>query len=359
MKYKLRKNNAFTLIELMVALGILAIVILFAGEIFKVSIDSQRVALANAEIMQKFRAITSQLNSDFGGLDKDGEIFVVWKAEPVQDKTYTDNDLDGYERFDKIMFFANGDFQAYLRGNTAGNNIVRGNMARICYTMAKDGDTRPEVIKKPKRILARTQHILTDDQSLPNNFDPNNFTSLQWIEWNNLNQYDKISMEQWKKIPIQNKVDMLSVIGDIDIIGGGSFGNSTINKNMRGVSVSHDDPNSLHMLLCDGVGEFKIQGWDNTRKTWVPEVDPDGNGILSDTNFFLDDSNNVPGVLYPWPLSAITMNNVSYPIEQINRENFGSIPGLGRALKFTFTLFDSRGIIREGRTFTHIVYLDK
>jgi hypothetical protein len=34
------------------------------------------------------------------------------------------------------------------------------------------------------------------------------------------------------------------------------------------------------------------------------------------------------------------------------------IPGLGRALKFTFTLYDSKGILQNGRTFTHIVFLD-
>ena len=28
------------------------------------------------------------------------------------------------------------------------------------------------------------------------------------------------------------------------------------------------------------------------------------------------------------------------------------------ALKFTFKLYDSKGMIKEGRTFTHIVYLD-
>jgi hypothetical protein len=43
--------------------------------------------------------------------------------------------------------------------------------------------------------------------------------------------------------------------------------------------------------------------------------------------------------------------------ELLNQERFEEIPGLGRALKFTFTLYDSRGIIPEGRTFTHIVYI--
>jgi hypothetical protein len=27
------------------------------------------------------------------------------------------------------------------------------------------------------------------------------------------------------------------------------------------------------------------------------------------------------------------------------------------AFKFTFTLYDSKGVIKEGRTFTHIIYL--
>ena len=29
-----------------------------------------------------------------------------------------------------------------------------------------------------------------------------------------------------------------------------------------------------------------------------------------------------------------------------------------KAIKFTFTLYDSKGIIKGGRTFTHIVYLE-
>ena len=47
-----------------------------------------------------------------------------------------------------------------------------------------------------------------------------------------------------------------------------------------------------------------------------------------------------------------------YPADQIDEEHFDAIPGLGRALKFTFTLYDSRNLIKNGRTFTHIVYLD-
>lgn len=59
----MKRNNkkAFTLIELSVAVGILVIMLLFAAGIFNVSIDSQRTAMANAEIMQKLRAITDRI----------------------------------------------------------------------------------------------------------------------------------------------------------------------------------------------------------------------------------------------------------------------------------------------------------
>ena len=362
MKHKFQNNNAFTIIELMVAVGILVVVLSFASVIFKVSINSQRTAMANAEIMQKLRAITDQLDADFRGLNKDGEIFVIWKAFPNLDPTYEDNDLDGYERFDSIMFFADGDFQSY-----GINPMIRGNTARICYSLAKKGNFRAESQKRNERILARTQHILTDD-NLPDFFDPENFTDVQWQQWNNMYEYDKISLEQWKFLPYQQKVNICSVIGDIKVsyTNENITFNSTVNRDFWGTYVDPADPNSIQNLLCQGVGEFKIQGWSEFLQRWIPEVDPDGNGDLTDTNFFIDDSNNVPAVLYPYPLmGGVTINNLGdlgfrngYLQEEVDKEHFNAIPGLGKALKFTFTLYDSKGLIKGGRTFTHIVYLD-
>jgi prepilin-type N-terminal cleavage/methylation domain-containing protein len=350
MNYKLRTHNGFTLIELVVAIGILAIVISFAGVIFNVSMDAHRTAMANAEIMQKLRAIINQLNADFRGLSKDSEILAVWVARSLPaNANYRDNDLDGYERFDRIMFFTNGDFQSY-----GVNPAVRGNMARVCYLIAKRNNATPEQQDRTERILARTQHILTSDPVLADFLDPNNFSDLQWIEWNNRYEYDKISPETWKRIPWENKQDMLSVITDTTV------GTSTINEQARGAMVDPADANSIHMLVCEGVGEFKIQGWYDAEQRWIPEVDPDGDGDLADTHFYGQNDPNVPGVLYPFPpYGGVKINHFrSYPRDEIDEEHFGSIPGLGRALKFTFTLFDSRGLIKDGRTFTHIVYLD-
>ena len=348
MNYKLRTNKAFTIVELLVAVGVFAVILSFASVIFRVSIDAHRTAMANAEIMRKLRAITDQLNADFKGLRKDGEIFVAWVAKPVSNPAYKDNDLDGFERFDRIVFFANGDFQSY-----GANPMIRGNIVRICYMIAKKGDVRPEGQNRTKRVLARTQHILTADPALAGFLDPNNFTDAQWYEWNNRYEYDNIALEAWKRIPSQGKIYILSVISDVKV------GTSGVSEQIRGAMVEPTDPNSIDMLLCEGVAEFKIQGWNDARQRWVPEVDPDGDGNPADTHFFLTDPNRTPGVLYPYPpFGGVSINNISYPRQQVDEAHFNAIPGLGRALKFTFTLYDSKGIIEQGRTFTHIVYLD-
>lgn len=342
------------------AMGILAMVMGFASVIFRVSIDAHRTAMANTEIMQKVRAITDQLNADFKGLNKDSEIFIAWVAKPVSAGGTKDNDLDGYERFDRVVFFADGDFQSH-----GSNPTIRGNTARICYMLAK----KPAAIagqppikadgqEARKRILARSQHIMTADAALPNFFDPNNFTDSQWYEWNNRYEYDKMSLEQWKQIPYDQKKNMLSVITGIRVDV------PTVSEDFWGCNIDPADPDSIHMLLCQGVSEFMIQSWYDAQQRWIPEVDPDGDGSLADTDFITAlggglDTEAVPGVLYPYPPNGgVRIRNIDYPRDQVDKAHFNEIPGLGRALKFTFTLYDSKGILKEGRTFTHIVYLD-
>jgi prepilin-type N-terminal cleavage/methylation domain-containing protein len=352
-------KKGFTLIELLVAIAILTMVLSIAGVIFKVSIDSQRIAIANAEIMQKLRAITDQLNSDFKGLRKDGEIFIVWAADrkKLSAPLANPNDPNAFERSDRIMFFADGDFQSYN-----ASPIVRSDLARVCWTLAKKGTLRPQDLPPHKRILARTQHNLTADPNLLNFFDPNAFSNQQWYDWNNLYEYDKIFLEGWKNIPLQNKIDILSVIGDVTIPGTVT---SSVPDSFRGANVDINNPNSIHKLLCQGVGEFKVQSWYDAQRRWIPEVNPNGDGSLQDDSDFILTSSgdldpcDVPVLWYPYWTVGIgnSRNNINFPGWLIDEEHFNIIPGLGRALKFTFTLYDSKGIIKNGRTFTHIVYL--
>lgn len=351
--------------EMIVALGILAVVLSFAGVIFRVSIDSQRIAQANAEIMQKLRVITDQLDADFRSLRKDGEIFVVWGAQRKPEYSDPGNPdrfrAKAFDRFDRIMFFTTGDFQTY------GANPKRGNVARVCYALARGPSTDPAEpnwapLQKPhRRILARTQHILIPPEDDDDVLDTADFSTEDWLEWNSQREVDRISLEEWKRVPQSQKFNMLSVIGDVTVADGDRNPLSTTQEAARGVLIDPAEPNSIHSLLCQGVGQFMVQGWSDSQDRWLPEVNPDDDESLEDSDFPLIsgntdiDSENDPGLWYPRGGSSLDDPNFSGPLD---REHFNEIPGLGRALKFTFTLYDSRHLIKNGRTFTHIVYLD-
>ena len=354
-------RKAVTLMEMVVALGIMAIVLSFAGAIFRVSTNSQRLAQANAEIMQKLRAITEQLDTDFRGLRKDGEILAFWRASRKTSYTGPNrNAEDAFERFDRIMFFADGDYQTYQT-----KPPVRGNMAWICYGLANVPSDKPSEPNKPymqrpeTRILARTEHILKAPTSTPDPNDPlgtSKFTDDQWRDWMSSTECDAITMRGWTLIPLATKIDIVSVIGDVEVAGGPN--SSKKNVTAGGVMLDPAKPASLHAFLCKGVGQFEIQGWSDAAQRWIPQVNPNGDADLKDdSDFLLEgadlDPRNIPGLWYP--RGPVILGHRS---DTAIDSDFNKIPGLGRALKFTFTLYDSRGLIKNGRTFTHIVYLD-
>ncbi|MGE5297126.1 MAG: hypothetical protein ACM3VT_20065, partial [Solirubrobacterales bacterium] len=343
---------------------ILAVVLSFAGVIFRVSIDSQRIAQANAEIMRNLRVITDQLDADFRSLRKDGEIFMAWSAQRKPEYTATDPNRflsRAFDRFDRIMFFTSGDFQTY------GADPERGNVARVCYALARGSSINPAEpnvapLQKPhQRMLARTQHILIPPRDDEETLDTNGFTTKDWLTWNSQQEVDRISLEGWKRMPLSQKIDILSVVGDVTVRDDADKPLSTTEEAARGVLIDRAEPNSIHSLLCKGVGQFMVQGWSDSLERWLPEVDPTEDKNLADSDFPLMagnsdiDAENVPALWYPLGGSSLDDPNFSGPM---NRENFNRIPGLGRALKFTFTLYDSRRLIPNGRTFTHIVYLD-
>jgi len=378
-----KKQFAFTIVELLVAMGLLVIVMTVSGFIFHNAIKSQRIAKATLEITQKLRAITTQLNADFNGLNKDGEIFIVWGGRPLMDKTWTPIDADsdglydGYERFDKIMFFATGDFNSYHQRD----GDIRGNIARISYMIVTDKNSTGLDIYPDKRILARSQHIYTpltfNDPLGAASIFPDH--SVFNRDSNNWYEYDSMTMQQWYDVDWLLKKDIFSYITDLRV------GGSTVGSGSGGLMVSPDDSESIHMLLAEGVGTLSIQGWydDPLNPRWIPEIDPDGDGdVTNDTDFFLNGSNldytsytgvwyrdKYPDTIYgPFadPMGDLDgMVWFGWPTTKIppyaaplNQSTFNDIPGLGRAFKFTFTLYDSMGIFPDGKTFTHIVYLD-
>jgi len=370
-------KKGFTLIEVVVAVGLLAMVIAFSSLIFKVSIETRRTAGANAEIMQKLRAITNQLNRDFAGLRPDAPL-MIWFDQ--------DTSLADPNRYDQIMFFADGDFQStqlYLKTapkvpSLTGTDIVVGNVARIYYGQAalwqasnstwlfpweQWGDTeREKILNKRARTLARRTHILTADSDLKP-FPTVSGSSITGFTptGNDSNEHDSISLSQWKTItndPVNNPLNNNKIIETC-------FSNAG-RPQIDFVSQPPIGPIGLHMLMTEGVESFAVQlgYWGSTLNVpvlcWFPSNDPNGNlSAPSDfsstgmgTNYFGSYFNLQQQPTIPeWhSINDIESNHVQKIFLKTDA-------GLPKALKFTFRIYDSKGIIKSGRTFTHIVYL--
>jgi len=357
MNQGLQTKKAFTLIELVVAVALLVMILSFSSVIFKGSIGAHRAADASADIMQKLRAITDQLNADFKGLRADAPL-LIWfrkdKSNPAQ-------------RYDEIMFFADGDFQStqlYESGTSrkpipigisqSADKLIRGNIARIYYGQSQSTDPTDGVIKKPwdldgkYRILGRRRHILSADSDLEewpdeDMSDFGNGTGADKL--NERYEHDSLSLAQWK---IVNKAaydkHVLNTCFDFPAL------------------IDMDDAGTFHKLMCDGVSSFAVQWayWDkdDDELRWFPGDDPDGSGTYS--HFDSKDEKDMFGVFFNIPDGSHFTN--WYPVGDTDvkyndsGDNFSS-GFYPRALKFTFTLYDSKGVIKEGRTFTHIVYL--
>ncbi len=367
--------QGFTLVELVVAIGIMALVILFAGTVFKSSINSYRIASAQAEIMQKFRAITDQLNNDFRGLRKDAPMFIWFQLDPS----------DSNNRLDQIMFFADGDFQSvqtydtdinpglyngYIIPQPSGSPVMS-NLARIYYGQAQSIDPRDNIIKSPvalrfiDRVLSRRQHLSIANPDTGSQYwhfpayDGSGFLVVDPAQ-NDWFEHDTNSLSQWQAAA-QNPTNVDNIITDC-------FSNVPDFSNHR-PQINLTDANTLHLLMTEKVGNFSVQ-WSylftNAGQTfiyWWPSIDPDGNGNLADSDFGTDPLSmnlNAFGFYFNTasPSSWFPSNGargVCYPGSPGNLATVK--PAFPQALKFTFTLYDSRGVFKDGQTFTHIVYI--
>ncbi len=395
------RQRGFTLTELLVAIGLTAVLVLVSGMVFRMAVDAHLRAQAAGEITRKLRAITDQLDADFAGLRKDGELVLIWVPSDVRYKdgvlydpdangspNTVDDDNNGvpdrYERMDRIMFFATGDFQSYSNQPPTGTTVaipggmprksIRGNLARICYMIGKKDVTtagRPANLPPARRILARSRHILTADEELTvddqpngpkpyplNPYDPTWWSSFPFngpYGYFNRFEYENLTMRQWLDIPLADKVVMLTRLFDVRVSATGLPATSL--EPGDGLFVDGDSlpPLNVHQMFCEGVANFSVQVWITDPPSgwtgpwaprWYPETDPDHDGDYSDTDFKpaggLIDTENLPG-LYWAPDFAAT----GASFEKL----------VGPALKFTFTLYDSKGVFKDGKTFTHIIRL--
>ncbi|GAG60921.1 unnamed protein product [marine sediment metagenome] len=211
-------KKGFTLIELVVAVAILAMVIFFASTIFKVSIGAHRTAGANTEIMQKLRAITDQLNADFKGLRKDG--YLLLHSEKLAGRReFYDSDPNIF-RADRLYYFSTGDFQSWFDPD------VRSNIARVYFGHDSDSLGNNN-IPVSNWNLARDIVLLT-----PGQFGIDDCSPVSYAEC---------------------KADLVGVEADANDL--------LANSIPIGIET---DPDDVRRLMCENVGEIVIEWTDGT-----------------------------------------------------------------------------------------------
>jgi hypothetical protein len=341
--------------ELIVAVALLAIIMAIAGVIFRIALSSYRLAAAQAEIMGKLRIVTTQLDGDFQGLRTDTPIYIGWVAQADA------NQLDHYRSLDRIVFFARGAFESMGR-TSAG--IREGSDARITYMLARVNGQAARTQRVQQRILGRTQHIMSAPRSSTSSIDEPN-DAPGWFDWHNdpNRQYDDrfYRSQQWLTMDAKGIEDAMIGMTGMDP-------NSRTLYDDYGTDVNTVAPgDSLAKILCQGVGQFRVQGWfegtSGGRGRWVPDPNQDlmDAGKSGTLLYFPSDPAGIRGSA---PYGYVRLEG-AYDEVFLNRTNptnpllTKDVPGLGRALRFTFTLYDSKGLIPEGMTFSHIVYLDR
>ncbi len=359
-------KKGFTLIELLVAVGLLAMIIAFSSIVFKYGIDAYRRSAANAEIMQKARAITQQLNDDLRGIRKDAPM-MIW-FEPSRIFGVYPEYTGASNRLDQILFFADGyfsSFQLYRNNETigvsGGNPInarnLNGNLARIQYSLAKSYDQTQTNILTPgripfvDRILSRRLHILTADPNLYIWPDQTNiaatFGELTSGTLNNeLFEHDSMPLAIYQSTS-QTENDIITQI---------CFDEGTF--------VDTRQANTLHKLMSESVSSFSVQWvyWDRDNPTddmelrWFPSHDPDNDDNFQDSHFNANGGRF--GVYFNMP-NGISYINWDSP-DQLKYRQQIRFPAdfYPAAMKFTFRIHDSKNVLKAGRTFSHIIYLD-
>jgi prepilin-type N-terminal cleavage/methylation domain len=284
-------KKAFTLIELMVGVALLAMVLAFTSVIFKVSIESYRQGGANMEIMQKLRAITDQLNSDFKGLQKDGYLMLHSEEKPGRQE-FKNSPATTF-RADRLYYFSTVDFQSWF------NAGIRSNIAMIYFGQDYRSleDSNPILVSKWN--LARDVELLTPGIS---------------------------------QVPLDcNDISYAACKANIPLIlvrADTLFSSSVL--------IDFKDPNEFRRLMCQNAGQMVIEWTDGTKDlggslAWFGFSRPQG---------YTADIETFPPPYYQAFWKPDTPKQY-WP----------------KALKFTFTLYDSKGILKDGRTFTHIVYI--
>ncbi|UCE59604.1 MAG: type II secretion system protein [Phycisphaerales bacterium] len=257
------RRQAFSLAEVIVAMGILALMMTLAGEVMNMTVEATGRARALTDVNQALRIFERTLRDDLASLDREGSVMVIqgnrinayWTREGAEADVNNDasngypHDVDPLRedpedpgvlelpRADMLMFFTTSkEVSNYVRYQSAGagsGQPVKSNLQQVVYGHADFGEFveprvpppiyvfQPEVSAFPEFPdisslpqqrwaqdwhLARRSVVLTSVESPPGVGSP-----FLWLDWQDL---------------LIDSADMLkedppdALLGDTDILTG-------------------------------------------------------------------------------------------------------------------------------------------
>ena len=185
--------RAFTLVELMVAVGLLLVVIIAVSRIFSTASKVAGLGEAVNDILQETGAIERQIRTDISRIDYDGVLVIQCVAiknnanllssssAPLIDPTRPAN---ATIRCDQLVFFSKGtQTSARFAGNQdlgPFNGLARSNLSRILYG---HGVQLPDLIPQGATSSRPDPIAFSDAPLLPWSFDTVASGSLEYKYW--------------------------------------------------------------------------------------------------------------------------------------------------------------------------------
>ena len=188
--------RAFTLVELMVAVGLLLVVIIAVSRIFSTASRVTSLGEATNDILQETGAIERQIRSDISRIDYDGLIVIQCVAIRNDANQLTSSSAplidasrpwDAIIRCDQLVFFAKGT-QTSVRFSGSQdlgplNGIARSNVSRILYG---HGVQLPDLLPEGTAVppVNRPDPLSFNDRTLvPWSFDAVISGDLEYQYW--------------------------------------------------------------------------------------------------------------------------------------------------------------------------------
>jgi hypothetical protein len=412
----LPRRRGLTLTEMMVAVALTIAMLGITGVIFKSASEAAGKAQASNEVCQQLRALTRQLDSDFDGLRPDMPFAVLWEAHCSNlgidlqpnlgdpDPVATSPDHARWVRYDRIVFFANGDFQVPNGPLGLTNGYMSGNLARIFYGQSFDSPETPKEtfgFEPPRVLLSRRIKLLTADNytnwhnslSIPggviSGLGTYNISGSPTL-WSSLGvfNYDYTPIENatvafWKNQPLLDYFQCYFMDYDTTVFPTASF---IRRPSINVMGTSYDGVQRLYML--PDVTDFKIELMFPNATEWFPNERDTANfdlfvssnqnktipfyGLVPRVNkfgFFWNAGEN-PALYSPVGNPAcryLTPSSFPYTLDWRGENGItviGSLPAINwsnvwpQAIKFTFTLYDkNRRYFPEGQTYSYILKL--